>query len=1302
MKHAAAAAVAFIVRLGCISVASCESNQDPTTAAEIPPCAVAVSISGDVRSFVDPVVHRSFRRHVLKAIKAEGCSVDVFVYASLGDEDLLEEQDAETIKNIEATMEFLSPTQLVWHQEQAGIIPNSCRPTATTPPTGGGDEAQRSSFAASNVPNARHTGGNVGGDKISNQPRGHVSKEPSMPPSREQFSTRSERFYWQLYESLAAYRLAVQREDEKEKEAATIPTSLPASSKYDWIVTTRFDVAWKKSLPSLRAFSRDVVWFAAKSWPMSTNFALVPRAFSDRFFSAVEAFHACDDGNGPSWPPGEAWWQPGCGEYGQENGNGSGNVHSGGNLHHSPRGGPAGGGGDFELRDWDDGGIFHDNRGGGRGEGFGESIVYRHLHASGVPYRPYPMFEYYAVPPYVRDGDVDGGVARDTRSGCEASTSDYFTGCVLLGTVGLFSPAYTSEECATALSEWSSLHCRASPQPEATGTGHQTERASENLNPDLKAWPRSSVGVSPGEAKTHRGDVFGTTEADPVQEEDLQHAWSNLVALRDAVILAADDGSEEVAHGSSNAGEDDTPRGETSRGHLGKEDGGDHNAAPKPSDSGPTRQTNRSWSVHSQGGCRLNEYPRRAPHIIRHSSTDSHRMRELALATKCLAHRLIEEATAWSSVIEDFGFDATVCASSRSLELVMIDVSLHSAELGVCTADGRAGLTDAEHITRFFADPAKYCVGYGRLVLPPPPDPCPKLMVQAMEVRHPKEGAVYWEGPVNVDLEVTLSAGPGVEGLDISNVHVCADTDISWPLLDRSRSCVSLQQLASSDQDKPYLVFGTAIGVVEGTVSIRDARPTCTPPGDLRGPVLAMEDNPQEFASTSMRFKVIHHESMFRRRGKPFGPAPFGRGFATTQEYIQELEREADEELGAALDATERFVNTTHPPVVQTGKQMCSSRLVLEDRVTSLFASAFQLDFHIDQISWMLSTGRLPPEMAYAIDSLKEVKGLYPTNSAGEDVPGVVLCLGPSWRPIGSFFQKALVLPAPSADNVASLSPLQTWEYDEIPWMEALNPNVDWNAVEEAYLGNGPVEIVHIDGFLSQKALATLLDIAHGSSIFVDVRENYLGAYLGEGMSHPLLYQIAEEAAVRLPRILGRDTPGWPLAQTWFYIYGGNDGERCTRGIRVHADTAEVNLNIWLTDDSANLGSVETDDGGGLTVFHAKPPGDWGFQEFNQEPDAIQAFLEANDAGNTSVPYRQNRALMFDSMLFHQSDPFRFKKGFKNRRLNLTLLFGRRGELFPAPGHEKKQGTGAAEIEVLHEEHREVAPWEASQLRYCI
>lgn len=42
--------------------------------------------------------------------------------------------------------------------------------------------------------------------------------------------------------------------------------------------------------------------------------------------------------------------------------------------------------------------------------------------------------------------------------------------------------------------------------------------------------------------------------------------------------------------------------------------------------------------------------------------------------------------------------------------------------------------------------------------------------------------------------------------------------------------------------------------------------------------------------------QVVHHESLFRRRGRPVGPAPLGRGFATTQEYIQALEEEAEEE----------------------------------------------------------------------------------------------------------------------------------------------------------------------------------------------------------------------------------------------------------------------------------------------------------------------------------------------------------------------------------------------------------------------
>ncbi len=43
-----------------------------------------------------------------------------------------------------------------------------------------------------------------------------------------------------------------------------------------------------------------------------------------------------------------------------------------------------------------------------------------------------------------------------------------------------------------------------------------------------------------------------------------------------------------------------------------------------------------------------------------------------------------------------------------------------------------------------------------------------------------------------------------------------------------------------------------------------------------------------------------------------------------------------------------------------------------------------------------------------------------------------------------------------------------------------------------------------------------------------------------------------------------------------------------------------------------------------------------------------------------SVPYRANRAVIFDSNLFHETDRPRFKDGYLNRRINITLLYGLR------------------------------------------
>jgi len=56
--------------------------------------------------------------------------------------------------------------------------------------------------------------------------------------------------------------------------------------------------------------------------------------------------------------------------------------------------------------------------------------------------------------------------------------------------------------------------------------------------------------------------------------------------------------------------------------------------------------------------------------------------------------------------------------------------------------------------------------------------------------------------------------------------------------------------------------------------------------------------------------------------------------------------------------------------------------------------------------------------------------------------------------------------------------------------------------------------------------------------------------------------------------------------------------------------------------------------------------------------EKIDTFLQG--ANTVTVPYRENRALMFHSNLFHASDCFTFREGYRNRRMNVTLLFGDR------------------------------------------
>ena len=51
-------------------------------------------------------------------------------------------------------------------------------------------------------------------------------------------------------------------------------------------------------------------------------------------------------------------------------------------------------------------------------------------------------------------------------------------------------------------------------------------------------------------------------------------------------------------------------------------------------------------------------------------------------------------------------------------------------------------------------------------------------------------------------------------------------------------------------------------------------------------------------------------------------------------------------------------------------------------------------------------------------------------------------------------------------------------------------------------------------------------------------------------------------------------------------------------------------------------------------------------------------WLAEHGAQNVTIPYRYNRAAIFDSKRLHATDKYYFKEGYENRRINLTLLYG--------------------------------------------
>lgn len=216
----------------------------------------------------------------------------------------------------------------------------------------------------------------------------------------------------------------------------------------------------------------------------------------------------------------------------------------------------------------------------------------------------------------------------------------------------------------------------------------------------------------------------------------------------------------------------------------------------------------------------------------------------------------------------------------------------------------------------------------------------------------------------------------------------------------------------------------------------------------------------------------------------------------------------------------------------------------------------------------------------------------------------------------------------------------------------AVNPALDAAAITSAYRANAPC-VARVDDLLTEPALRLLQRYLLQSTIWFDYAHigGFLAAYLEDGLACPLILQIADELRAALPDILGDH----PLAQVWAF-----KAIDARKGIDLHADDGAVSVNFWVTPDSANLDPGH----GGLVVYTRETPPGWRPTSYDDDREAIRAHLAGAEDSRVTIPYRENRAAIFESRLFHGSDAVSFAPGYENHRINITMLFGtRRGEM---------------------------------------
>ncbi len=121
--------------------------------------------------------------------------------------------------------------------------------------------------------------------------------------------------------------------------------------------------------------------------------------------------------------------------------------------------------------------------------------------------------------------------------------------------------------------------------------------------------------------------------------------------------------------------------------------------------------------------------------------------------------------------------------------------------------------------------------------------------------------------------------------------------------------------------------------------------------------------------------------------------------------------------------------------------------------------------------------------------------------------------------------------------------------------------------------------------------------------------------------------------------------------RAWSFVYNNE-----AKGVGLHSDPSNFNINVWVTPDK----SMKDTKKNGLIIYKLKPLIGWNREQWNGNQDnCIDNLINFNKPEFLTIPYKCNRAIIFDGMFFHETNDVSVLPGFDNRRVSYTMLFGK-------------------------------------------